>query len=158
MELLAASSRPAPPSVTQEAAPSPTVIKDPPSGAAEQYQDVLTLYLAGISTGRLGRPKTIKGGEETETDPYKGGSQWERHPVSEASSDEEYKEDDVQEFSDDEAGQESPGPGSGQLNQILEIISTLASSAALLKVQLDRERWLTQQSMRHGPPLRQVPT
>ena len=158
VELLEASPRPDPPSVTQEAAPSLPVIKDPLAGAAEQYQDVLTLSLARISTGRLGRPERIKGGEETKTDPYKGGSQWERHPVSEASDEEEDKEHDVQEFSDDEAGQEAPGPGSGQLNQILEIISALASSVALLKVQLDRERWLTQQSMRHGPPLRRAPT
>ena len=85
-------------------------------------------------------------------------SQWEKHPVSEASAKEKEEEDDVQEFSDDKAGQEAPGPGYGQLDQILEIISALAFSVALLQVQLDRERWLTQQSMRHGPLLRRAPT
>ena len=53
---------------------------------------------------------------------------------------------------------EAPGPGSGQLNQILEIVSALASSVAILKFQLDREQWLTKQSMRHGPPHTQAPT
>ena len=69
VELLAASFRPTPTSITQEAAPSHPIIKDPPAGAVEQYQDVLTLSLAGISTGRLGRPETIKGGEEPNMDP-----------------------------------------------------------------------------------------
>ena len=54
-------------------------------------------------TGRLGRPETIKGGEEPETDPYEGGSQWERHPVSESSAKEQDEEEDVQEFSAKEA-------------------------------------------------------
>ena len=74
MELPAASSRPAPPIVTQEAAPIPPGIKDPPASTAEQYQDVHTLSLAGIFTGWVGRSETIEGGEEPDADPYKGVS------------------------------------------------------------------------------------
>ena len=73
VEIPEASSQPAPPSVTQDAAPSPPGIKDLPAGAAERYQDVLTLPLAGMFTGRVGLPKTIEGGEKTDAEPYKGG-------------------------------------------------------------------------------------
>ena len=118
-EPLLVSLQPIPPIVTQEDALSPLGSRKSPTGAAGRCQYVLPFPLAGMFTGRVGRPKTIKGGEETETDPYKGGSQWERHPVSEASAEEEDEEDDVQELSDDEAGQEAPGPGSGQIDHIL---------------------------------------
>ena len=56
-----------------------------------------------------------------------------------------------------EAGQEAPGIGSVQLDQILESTSTLASSVALLQVQLDRERQLPKQRTRPTAPLRRAP-
>ena len=87
----------------QEAAISLPGTKDPPAGAAERYRDVLPLPLAGMFAGRAGRPKTIEGGREPDTDAYKGVYQWERHPGSEASAEEEEEEDD-QELSADEAG------------------------------------------------------
>ena len=61
VELLAASSRPAPPSVTQDDAPSLHGIKDHPACTAERYRDVFTLPLAGMFTGGLGSPEIIKG-------------------------------------------------------------------------------------------------
>ena len=68
---------------------------------------------------------------------------WERHPGSESSTkEEEEEEEDVQEFSADKSVQEAPGSGSGQIDQILDSISTMASSVALLQVQSDRERWM----------------
>ena len=63
VERPAASPQPAPPSVTQDAAPIPPGIKDTWAGAAERYQHVLTLPLDGMFTGQVGRPETIKGGE-----------------------------------------------------------------------------------------------
>ena len=73
MEVIADNPRSSPPSVTQEAAHSPPGIKDPPSGAAEQYRGVLPLPLADNFTGRVGHPKMIKGGEEPDADAYEGG-------------------------------------------------------------------------------------
>ena len=97
----------------------------------------------------MGRPDTIKGGEEPEAD------KWERHSGSESSAKErEEEEEDVQEFSADKAGQEAPRSGSGWLNQILESISALASSVSLLQVQVDRELRLPQHMMRKADPLR----
>ena len=92
----AASPRPVPTSVTQEAAPSLHETKDPPVGAAEQYWDVLTLPLDGMFSGKAGRPKMIEGGEELDANAYKGGSQWERHPGSKASDEEDEEEEDGQ--------------------------------------------------------------
>ena len=63
VELPAASTWSAPPSITQEVAPSLTGIKDLPYGTEEQYQDVLTLPLAGMFTSLVGRPDMIKGDE-----------------------------------------------------------------------------------------------
>ena len=63
VEIPSASPQPAPPSFTQEAAPSLLRIKDPLAGATEQYRDVLPLFLAGMFTVLAGRPKTIKGGK-----------------------------------------------------------------------------------------------
>ena len=48
----------------------------------------------------------------------------------------------MQELPEDEVVQETPGTGSGQMDQILENISALASSIALLQVQADREQRL----------------
>ena len=58
----------------------------------------------------------------------------------------------------DEAGQEVPGAGSGQIDQILESIIALASSFTLLQVQVDRKNWLPQQMMRYAALIRQAPT
>ena len=80
VELPAASPRPVPTSVIQQAALRPLRIKDPPAGAAERYWDVLPLTLAGMFTGWKGLPKTIKGGKETDADAYEEDSLWERHP------------------------------------------------------------------------------
>ena len=77
-----ASPRPVPPRVTKEAAPSQPGTKDPPAGAEERYRDVITLPLAGMFTGRAGRPETIERGKEPDAYAYKGGSQQERHPGS----------------------------------------------------------------------------
>ena len=53
-----------------------------------------------------------------------------------------YKEDDKhgysQEFPEEEAGQEMPSAGYGQIDQILESISALASSTVLLKAQANQ--------------------
>ena len=89
MELPDTSPQPIPTSVTQEVALSPPRIKDTPAGAVERYQDVLPLPLAGMVTIWLGRPETIKGGEDHDADAYEGDSQWERHPGSETSAKEE---------------------------------------------------------------------
>ena len=85
-------------------------------------------------TGQAGRPNTIDGeGDELMID------DWEGRSGSEAEAcEEEEEEGGTQEFPKDESGQEMPSAGSGQLDQILEIISALASSAALLQVQADR--------------------
>ena len=93
VELPAASFRPSPPSVIQEAALSPPGIKDIPAGAAERYWTVLTLPLDGMFTSWVGRLDTIEGDEEPDAGAYEGGGggggQWERHPGSEASAKEE---------------------------------------------------------------------
>ena len=68
VELPAASPRPVPTSVTQEAALSPPRIKDTPAGAEEQHRDVLPLPLVYMFTGWAGRPNTIEGGKETNAD------------------------------------------------------------------------------------------
>ena len=84
-------------------------------------------------TVRVGRPETIGGGEEPDVADNKEVSQWKLHPGSEASDKEEEEEEEYgQELSYNEAGQEALGSGSGQLNQIIEGISALASSIALL--------------------------
>ena len=80
--------------------------------------------LVGMFTGLVGRPMMIKGGEERDADAYEWGAQWERHPISEASVEQEEEEDD-QEILADDAGQEAPGAGYSQLDQILESISAL---------------------------------
>ena len=59
-----------------------------------------------------------------------------------------------QEFLSNQAGQEEPGTGSSQIDQILESISTMASSVSILQVQSDREPRLPQQRMRHMALLR----
>ena len=77
-------------------------------------------------------------------DAFKGGGGWKRHPGSEASSEEEEEEEeDVQELLVDKAGQEVPGEGSGQIDQILESIIALASSFTLLQVQVHRKGMFT---------------
>ena len=68
VELPAASPRPVPTSVTQEAALSPPRTKDPPDGSEKQYRDVFPLPLVIMFTGWAGRPETIEGGKETNTD------------------------------------------------------------------------------------------
>ena len=73
MELLETNPQPAPTSVTQDAPPILTGIKDPLAGAAEQYQYVLTLPLVGMFIGPVGCPETIEGREEPDADAYKGG-------------------------------------------------------------------------------------
>ena len=70
VELPAASSQSVPPIVTQEAALSVPGIKGPPSGAAERYRDVLPRPLAGMFTSRSGRPETIEGVKEPDTESY----------------------------------------------------------------------------------------
>ena len=86
-------------------------------------------------TGRAGRPYTInEGGDGPIVD------DWEEGTGSEGEADKEKeKEEEIQEFSADEEGQETPGAGSGQLYQILESTSAIFSSVALLQVQEDRE-------------------
>ena len=44
-------------------------------------------------TGRAGRTNTIRGGEDSDMDVYVGGSQWESHTVSEASTEVEEEEE-----------------------------------------------------------------
>ena len=140
VKLHLASTRPVSPVVMWEAALSPHGAKDPPAGASESYRDVLPLPLANMFSGRVGRPLTIRGGEEPNMAGDKGGFQWERYPGSEASAKEEdYEEEDGEEFLADKAGKDAPGTGSGHIEQILESISALASSIALLKVQANRE-------------------
>ena len=82
VEISSDSPQPVPPSATQEAAPSPPVTKDNPTGKAERYRDVLPVPLDGMFTGRAGRPETIERGKEPDAYAYKGGSQQERHPGS----------------------------------------------------------------------------
>ena len=94
VELPSASTQPVPPSVTQEAALSLPGIKDPPDGTDDQYRDVLPLPLVGMFNCWVGSSETIEGGKEPDADAYEGESQWERHPVSEASSKEEEEEGD----------------------------------------------------------------
>ena len=107
--------------------------KYPPTGRTERYRDVLPLPLAGMFSGRSGRPETIGGDEDPNEADSEGGYQWESHPSSESSAkEEEEKDKDVQELSADESGQGAPETGSGQLDQILESISNLASSVAIL--------------------------
>ena len=119
----------------QDAALRPPRTKYPQAGAGEQYSDVLLLNLAGIFTGRAGRPDTIDGGGEEATI-----DDWERISRSEAEAyKEEYEEEYPQDFPEDEVGQETPSSGSSQLDQILASISALASSVALLQAQADRE-------------------
>ena len=97
------------------------------ASADERYWDVLPLPLVCMFNSRVGQHETIKWGGEPEA------KELESHPSSEASAKEEGEEEEVdQEFSADEASQEAPGTGSGQLDQILESISALASSIALL--------------------------
>ena len=57
-------SRQNPPPVELPAATYPNRNQRSPAGAAEQYLDVLSLPLSVMFTGRVGRPKTIEGGEE----------------------------------------------------------------------------------------------
>ena len=154
-----ASPQPVPTSVRQEAALIPPGTKDTLAGVAEQYWYVLPLPLAGIFTGQVGRPDSIEGGGEPDTDAYEGGYQCESHPGSEASAEEEEEEEeDGQELLADEVGQEASGTGSGHIDQTLESISALASSVTLLQVQADREQRLPQQRTRHAAPLRRALT
>ena len=79
-------------------------------------------------TGRAGRPNIVTGGRgEVSREDWEGGS---------GSEAEIYKELDeeggLQGFSGEEAGQETPSVGSGQLNHILESKSVLLFSVALL--------------------------
>ena len=71
---------------------------------------------------------------------------------------EEDEEGDAQDFPEEEAGQETPSAGSGQLDQILESISALVSSVALLQVQSDRERLLPQRGAQEAAALRRALT
>ena len=61
-------------------------------------------------------------------------------------------------FSADEAGQEAPGAGSGQLDQIMESISALASSVAILQFQADREQRLPHKGASKADTLRRAQT
>ena len=55
-------------------------------------------------------------------------------------------------------GQEAPETESGQLDQILESISDMASYVTLLQVQADRDRQMPQNRTRPEAPLRRAPT
>ena len=68
VELPAASPRPVPTSVTQEAELSPPRTKDPSDGAEKQYREVLPLPLVIMFTVWAGRPETTEGGKEPNTD------------------------------------------------------------------------------------------
>ena len=70
---------------------------------------------------------------------------------------EEDKEEDPQEFPEDEAGQENPSAGSGQLDQILESIRAMTYSVGLLQVKADREQQLPQQGAQKAATLRRAP-
>ena len=112
-------------------------------------------------SGRSERPETLGGDKDPNAEDAKEGShpQWERYSGLEASVEGEVEEDkDVQEFPAGEGGQEAPEIGSGQINQILESISALASSINLLQVQADREQRLPQKRTRPADPLRRAPT
>ena len=101
-------------------------------------------------TGRAGRPGTTNGGGDEPT-----VDDWEGRTGSEAESiEEEEGEENTKELPEYEAGQENPSAGSGQLDLILESISALASSVALLQVQGDRERRIPQQGARRAATLR----
>ena len=63
-----------------------------------------------------------------------------------------------QEFPDNEGGKEVPGPGTVNLDRILESISSLASSVALLQVQLDKDKGLPPRRTSPMAPLLQQPT
>ena len=83
---------------------------------------------------------------------------WDEGTGSEAGSNkEEEEEEDIQEFPAGKAGQEKLGAGSGQLDQILDSISALTSSVALLQVQADIEQQLPQQGARKATTPRQAP-
>ena len=75
---------------------------------------------------QAGHPDTIDGGGDEPTI-----EDWEVISVLEDKADKE-EEEDMQDFPEDEAGQEKLGAGSDQINQILESISALASSVAIL--------------------------
>ena len=108
-------------------------------------------------TGRAGCPKTIEEGEEPNADAYEGGDQGERHPRSEVSAnEEEEEEEDGQEFSANKAEQETPGAGSGHIDQIMDSTTDMASSVALLQVQAGSKRRLPQ-STRKVALLRRAP-
>ena len=108
--------------------------KDPPVKAGQRYTDVRPLPLAKIFTGRAGRPDTLGGREEEEAKIVN----WEERSGSGAEVyEEEDEEGGSQEFPEEEAWQETPSAGSGQLDHIFESISALAFSAALLQVQAD---------------------
>ena len=105
-------------------------------------------------TSRAGRPNTVGGGGDKATI-----DDWEGRSGSESNSyKEEDEEEDPQEFIEEEAGQEIPSAGSGQLDQILERISALASAVALLQVQADQKRRLPQQGAQKSATLRRAPT
>ena len=109
-----------------------------------------------MSNRRAGRPDTVGGGEEEEEAAID-----DREGIS-GSGAEVYEEEDedgyLQEFINEVAGQETRSAGSGQIDQILDSISALASSVALLQVQADQERRLPQQGAKKGAALRRAPT
>ena len=77
-----ASLHPAPPIVSQDAAPSPPGTKYPPAGAGEQYHNVPPHPLAGMFTSQAGGPNTIDGGEDDPT-----VDNWEGRTSSESKAD-----------------------------------------------------------------------
>ena len=65
------------PGVPQEAATSPPGSKDPQTGLTiERYHDVLPLPLAGMFSGRSGRPEMLGGGEDPNAADAEEGYQW----------------------------------------------------------------------------------
>ena len=84
-------------------------------------------------SGRVGRPDTIGGNDGTSAVEAKGADPWEQYSGSEDGAGvgvEENKDD--QKLPEFKWGKETPGMGNGKLDQILESISALASSVALL--------------------------
>ena len=83
--------------------------------------------MGGILSGKAGRPETIRGNKEPITFEAEGTEPRERYSVFEDSVGRE-EDKDVQEFLEGKGGKETPGIGTGQIKQILESISDLASS------------------------------
>ena len=113
--------------------------------AKSRSRDVPSTPLANMFTGRSGRPDSVWGKE----DPYgmgaeevEGAEPWETCSGSKDSAedieveDTDKAEQDIPEVS---GGKEAPGPGTVDLDRILNSITSIASSVALLQVQVDKE-------------------